>query len=313
MSGGGTNPAGAGYPGSSCSSSSSHSSTSVPLGDPLRPGSAGGLPDVVSSKSKNETGEHVKDVDGDDVLELGFDISIARPPTAVAPDGEKTNVACSKKQTTNASSSAPPRRGPGGGISLPAEKEVEEEAPKEVEAVEIGMGKVLDVDELMTKLREKGLGPPGQGNGAVSVDPVTGRAEACEIDPVAVDMASALMLGAAASVGDAKKVRALLEAKVNPDLADETDTSALEKACAGGQFEVARVLLEGGAKAKGLKSSSSTPLHRAAAGGHERILETLLRHGADPKRKDKTGRRAEALAMNGGMRQRLQEAAEAGA
>lgn len=166
-------------------------------------------------------------------------------------------------------------------------------------------GEAIDLNALMKRLQESSLQP--SGNTAVSVDPITGKAERCEIDVEAVDMASALMLGAACSVGDADKVRSLIEAKVNPDICDEVGVSPLEKACAGNQVGVAKLLLKGGAKAGGIASSSSTPLHRAVAGGYGPLVTLLLQYGADPKKKDTVGRRAEALASTGAMRQRLQQ------
>eukprot|EP00747_Dinoflagellata_sp_TGD_P183096 gnl/TRDRNA2_/TRDRNA2_37780_c0_seq1.p1 gnl/TRDRNA2_/TRDRNA2_37780_c0~~gnl/TRDRNA2_/TRDRNA2_37780_c0_seq1.p1 ORF type:complete len:406 (+),score=96.42 gnl/TRDRNA2_/TRDRNA2_37780_c0_seq1:117-1220(+) len=112
----------------------------------------------------------------------------------------------------------------------------------------------------------------------------------------ALDIAGALMLHAAASTADIARLKALLNAKVNPDSQDETGATPLEKACLAASVNAVEVLLQYGASARGMEDSRSRPLHRAASIGNTAVRDRLLRllhaRGADPKQKDEAGRTA---------------------
>ncbi|CAE7419629.1 Tnks [Symbiodinium natans] len=118
-------------------------------------------------------------------------------------------------------------------------------------------------------------------------------------DPDMADL-NVLILHSAASNGDVARVRALLEARVDPDSCDERGASPLEKACLAGHLGMADLLLLHGARAEGLPGAQTTPLHRALSMGErpglEKLVELLLDHRANPKIKDAAGRSAADMA-----------------
>jgi len=134
------------------------------------------------------------------------------------------------------------------------------------------------------------------GRESKSIDQGTRGTEKAQEE--AVDLASALMLGSAAALGNTRQVQRLLDAKVAPDVADDGGTAPLEKAATSGHFETVKLLLNRKADPSGVPDSKSTPLHRAAAGGHAAIITLLLERGANPARSDAAGRKPKVLAMD---------------
>lgn len=115
---------------------------------------------------------------------------------------------------------------------------------------------------------------------------------ASQDEPSAMDLAGTWILHSAASIGDAKKVEALLVAGQDANCADETGMSALEKACTGCHIDAVTVLLDHGAKVNGITTSSSTPLHRAVSAGSRahRLVQLLCARGACCTATDQAGR-----------------------
>ncbi len=107
---------------------------------------------------------------------------------------------------------------------------------------------------------------------------------------------SALLAGAAASVGaapaipivdaakaeDTAAVRTLLERQVDVNAAEVDGTTALHWAAYQGDVETARLLLTAGARTGVTNRYGVTPLALAAERGEARIVGALLEAGADP-------------------------------
>lgn len=137
----------------------------------------------------------------------------------------------------------------------------------------------------------------------------------------------------AATTGDAKALRSLLDSGIGPDIADHTGLTPLMAASYSGMTEAQVVLLDSGAKIDAIDSSgytalmfacnagktdcariliernadinrgdkdSSTPIMFAAQHGHNEIIRMLLAKGADPHFKGKHGLSAIGFAQQNG-------------
>jgi ankyrin repeat protein len=111
----------------------------------------------------------------------------------------------------------------------------------------------------------------------------------------------------AASIGELRRVKRLLEGGVNPDSADEDGTTALMAATFAGQARVVRVLLDAGADPDIQDISGMTAMMNAViangemdiGGAHPifvEIIELLIAAGADVQLEDQDGMTAAAHA-----------------
>ena len=116
-------------------------------------------------------------------------------------------------------------------------------------------------------------------------------------------------LHSAASAGDVKRVKELLEKGADPNARDEDGRTPLYWAAFRGHVEVVKLLLEHGADPNAEDEAGRTPLHAAMFYGcievakhvymhclQQRqvslveVVKLLLQHGADPDARDKYGR-----------------------
>jgi hypothetical protein len=89
-------------------------------------------------------------------------------------------------------------------------------------------------------------------------------------------------LPAAALVGDAARVAALLGSGAKPDSKDEQGNPALYLAAAGGHLDAVRALLAARAEVDATARNGATPLVIAATSGHTDVVRALIDGGADP-------------------------------
>lgn len=95
-----------------------------------------------------------------------------------------------------------------------------------------------------------------------------------------------------ATVGDTDRAKQLLEAGVDPDLADEGvagAVTALHCAAEMGRTGTVVALLEAGANVNSRLSNGETPLHGAAKNGHAEAVVALLEARADVNAQDGSG------------------------
>ena len=109
----------------------------------------------------------------------------------------------------------------------------------------------------------------------------------------------------AAYFGGAVVVRALLDARVDPDPPARNDAGMrpLHSAAAtggAGDAEVAQLLLDAGADANARQHGGYTPLHAAAHNGNVELVDLLLARGADASLTTDDGQTAADLAAAGG-------------
>jgi ankyrin repeat protein len=88
----------------------------------------------------------------------------------------------------------------------------------------------------------------------------------------------------AAKAGDTAAVRALLNDRADPNVAEPDGTTALHWAVRLNDLQSVELLLNAGAKADAANRYGMTPLAVAATNGHAEIIERLLKAGADPER-----------------------------
>jgi ankyrin repeat protein len=103
------------------------------------------------------------------------------------------------------------------------------------------------------------------------------------------------MLCIAARNGSVHSVRALLEAKANPNVANRYGDTPLMLASIKGNLDIVRVLVA--AKAR-LDPPGWTPLIYAATGGHEPIVDYLIDHGANLDARSPNGTTALMMAIH---------------
>ncbi len=113
-----------------------------------------------------------------------------------------------------------------------------------------------------------------------------------------VGQGAAVNLCVAAYLGDAARVKGLIEAGADVNAKDSNTWTPLHYAASRGHLEVARVLITARAdlNAKGDSRSfvqefdSGTPLHLAVRGDHAELVGLLMDKGANPEVRDKYGR-----------------------
>jgi ankyrin repeat protein len=93
----------------------------------------------------------------------------------------------------------------------------------------------------------------------------------------------------AAAQGHKSMVELLLAKGANPNVKDQTMTTALHEAAAKGFVTVIEVLLANKAELEGRNNFGETPLHRAVNAGQTAVVEMLLKHGADASARRDSG------------------------
>jgi ankyrin repeat protein len=93
----------------------------------------------------------------------------------------------------------------------------------------------------------------------------------------------------AASSNDKESVQALIEAKVDVDLADENEVSPLLIASQNGHTEIVQMLIDGKAKVDLAEKDGASPLYIACQNGHTEIVQMLIKAGADVDLVNKNG------------------------
>ncbi len=86
----------------------------------------------------------------------------------------------------------------------------------------------------------------------------------------------------AVRAGNTQAIRALLQKRVDVNVADPDGTTALHWAARNNDADTARALLKAGAKANAANTYGMTPLFLAATNGSAVIAQALLDAGADP-------------------------------
>jgi cytohesin len=84
-------------------------------------------------------------------------------------------------------------------------------------------------------------------------------------------------------------VKLLLEAKADPNAADQSGNTPLLEAIRKGYFESAKLLLEAGASTSAVTPGKITPLHAAAGVGDIQLVQLLLNYPNDVNAKDSRG------------------------
>ena len=91
---------------------------------------------------------------------------------------------------------------------------------------------------------------------------------------------------------DTAAVRALVDQKVDVNVAGKDGTPALHWLVRVDDVDTARLLLRAGADAKRANRTGVTPLYLACANGNAAMIRLLLDAGADPNAPDPDGRNA---------------------
>jgi hypothetical protein len=86
----------------------------------------------------------------------------------------------------------------------------------------------------------------------------------------------------AAGDGDVSRVKALLAAGTNVNIAAEAGETALMRASAGGRLEVVKLLLDAGGDVHARSENGFTPLFMSVFFGHVEVARLLLARGSDP-------------------------------
>ena len=94
------------------------------------------------------------------------------------------------------------------------------------------------------------------------------------------------LLHSAASGGNEKVVRLLLKKGADIHARDKNQWTPLHLAARSGNEQIVRLLLEKGADIHARDKNQWTPLHRAASSGNEQIVRLLLEKGADIEARD---------------------------
>lgn len=110
-----------------------------------------------------------------------------------------------------------------------------------------------------------------------------------------------LRLLAASVSGNEARVRAVLAEEKWPTAADlDTLRQALVKAATKGNSKILRLLLDSGAEVHPRKDNEVSPLFKAAEAGHHEVVSVLLERRADPNWQFKNGQTALFRAAEGG-------------
>jgi ankyrin repeat protein len=96
-------------------------------------------------------------------------------------------------------------------------------------------------------------------------------------------------LHSAASAGDVKRVKELLEKGADPNARDENDNTPLHLAASWGHVGIVKLLLGHGANLNAQNKYGRTPLHKAAYWNRVDVVRLLLEHGANPNVQDIDG------------------------
>jgi len=116
-------------------------------------------------------------------------------------------------------------------------------------------------------------------------------------------------LGLAAFFGQAACARLLIDAgaPVDEPAANAMRVTPLHSAAAAGHVEIARWLLERGASVDARQQGGYTALHAAAQNGDLPLVELLLAHGADRALRSDDGKSAADFASDPNVRARVRE------
>ena len=120
-----------------------------------------------------------------------------------------------------------------------------------------------------------GVGAPEPGSGSPEVP------DGFLAVPAPEDSSPAGLLAAAASAGDAGRVRELLGAGVSPD-SESQGTFAIHRAAVAGSVAALQILVEAGAHLEALDQYGQTALTQAAFYGNAEAVVFLLSAGANP-------------------------------
>ena len=124
-----------------------------------------------------------------------------------------------------------------------------------------------------------GSGNPGSGGGAERADEMESHAVGFE-------------LHAAATTGDAKRIKALIAQGANPDTRALDGSTPLHTAARHGQSGAVAELLLADVDPNARNDDGTTPLHLAASAGHPGSINLLVAYGADTKARDAQERTA---------------------
>jgi ankyrin repeat protein len=97
---------------------------------------------------------------------------------------------------------------------------------------------------------------------------------------------------AAAGIGDADKIKRLIDEGANPNASNAKGKTALLLAVIAGHEEAAEALLRRGAKVNTADADGKTTLMWASDAGHKDVAELLLTRGADIEARDQYGQTA---------------------
>lgn len=184
-------------------------------------------------------------------------------------------------------------------------------APSTVDFANRTQIELIDGQQLLKLLTEYRLiGAEGRAASPAEAAAGTSQADAASRIPAAApagvwksarevrNLNSDLM--AAAQMGDAAKVGALLEHGADPNAKDKLGTTVLHLVALWGHADLAQILIAKGANVNAKDDERWTPLHVAAMKGHKGVVELLLGKGAGFNVIDRKGKTPLDLAKENG-------------